>query len=101
MGRATAAAAVGEAINLAAKVGARLLIVSAYEPVSELRLREERQSAPSDAQWMVSPREDVLAVLEKLRELAREGGVENVETFARQGDAPTRSSTWPRSRVAT
>ncbi len=36
---------------------------------------------------MVSPREDVLAVLEDALELAREGGVENVETFARQGDA--------------
>jgi nucleotide-binding universal stress UspA family protein len=86
-GSSTAAAAVQEAINLAAKVNARLLIVSAYEPVSELRLREERQSAPSDAQWMVSPREEVLAVLERSLKLAREGGVEDVETFARQGDA--------------
>ena len=40
-GSSTAAAAVQEAINLAAKVSARLLIVSAYEPVSELRLRVE------------------------------------------------------------
>lgn len=86
-GSSTAAAAVQEAISLAAKLGARLLIVSAYEPVSELRLREERQSAPSDAQWMVSPREDVLSVLERSLELARQGGVEEVETYARQGDA--------------
>ena len=86
-GSSTAAAAVGEAITLAGRVGARLLIVSAYEPVSELRLREERRSAPSDAQWMVSPREDVLAVLERSLKLAREGGVADVETFARQGDA--------------
>jgi nucleotide-binding universal stress UspA family protein len=86
-GSATAAAAVGEAIALASQVGARLLIVSAYEPISELRLREERQSAPSDAQWMVNPREDVLAVLEKARQLAVAGGVAGVETFAREGDA--------------
>ena len=86
-GSPTAAAAVGEAITLASKVGARLLIVSAYEPVSEARLREERRGAPSDAQWMVSPREDVLAVLEKARSLAAESGVGEVETFARQGDA--------------
>ena len=86
-GSATAAAAVGEAIALASKVGARLLIVSAYEPISELRLREERQSAPSDAQWMVHPREDVLAVLEEAREQALADGVSQVETFARQGDA--------------
>ena len=36
---------------------------------------------------MVSPREDVLAVLERSGKLAREGGVAEVETFARQGDA--------------
>ena len=86
-GSTTAAAAVGEAIVLASKLGARLTIVSAYEPISELRLREERQSAPADAQWMVNQREDVLAVLEKARELADAGGVAEIETFARQGDA--------------
>ncbi|MGH2835068.1 MAG: universal stress protein [Solirubrobacteraceae bacterium] len=86
-GSPTAAAAVGEAIGLASSLGARLLIVSAYEPVSELRLREERRSAPADAQWMVSPREEVLAVLEKAREQAVTGGVDAVEAFARQGDA--------------
>jgi nucleotide-binding universal stress UspA family protein len=86
-GSATAAAAVGEAVVLASKVGARLMIVSAYEPISELRLREERQSAPADAQWMVNQREDVLAVLEKSREQASAGGVAEIETFARQGDA--------------
>ena len=86
-GSTTAAAAVGEAIVLASKLGARLTIVSAYEPISELRLREERQSAPADAQWMVNQREDVLAVLEKARELADAGGVAAIETFARQGDA--------------
>jgi nucleotide-binding universal stress UspA family protein len=86
-GSATAAAAVQEAVALAAGVGARLLIVSAYEPVSELRLREERQSVPGDAEWMVNPREDVLAVLEAARESAVNAGVPQVETFARQGDA--------------
>jgi nucleotide-binding universal stress UspA family protein len=86
-GSPTAAAAVGEAIVLASKLGAQLTIVSAYEPISELRLREERQSAPADAQWMVNQREDVLTVLEKSRELAKAGGVAEIETFARQGDA--------------
>lgn len=86
-GSPTADAAVQEAIALAARVGARLLIVSAYEPVSELRLREERRTAPSDAQWMVSPREDVLAVLRSAESAAAAGGVAEVESFARQGDA--------------
>ena len=86
-GSSTAAAAVDEAIALAANAGARLLIVSAYEPVSGLRLREERQALPEDTQWMVNPREDVLALLEKGRAAAADGGVSEVETFARQGDA--------------
>ena len=86
-GSGTAEAAVGEAIALASKLAARLTIVSAYEPVSELRLRDEREAAPSDAQWMVNPREDVLAVLERARELAAAAGIGEVETFARQGDA--------------
>jgi nucleotide-binding universal stress UspA family protein len=36
---------------------------------------------------MINPREDVLATLRQAQEDARLGGVENVETFARQGDA--------------
>jgi nucleotide-binding universal stress UspA family protein len=86
-GSDTASAAVAEAITLAARFQARLLIVSAYEPVSGLRLREELRSAPGDAQWMISAREDVLAVLEQARERASGAGVAEVETFARQGDA--------------
>ena len=86
-GSSTAAAAVDEAVALAANAGARLLIVSAYEPVSGLRLREERQALPEDAQWMVNPREDVLALLDKARAAATERGVSEVETCARQGDA--------------
>ncbi|HEX3801508.1 MAG TPA: universal stress protein [Solirubrobacteraceae bacterium] len=86
-GSSTAATAVDEATALAAGIGARLLIVSAYEPVSELRLRDERQALPDDTQWMVNPREDVLAVLERARGAAATRGVTEVETFARQGDA--------------
>jgi nucleotide-binding universal stress UspA family protein len=89
-GSSTATAAVDEAITLAAEIGARLLIVSAYEPISELRLRNERQSLPEDTQWMVNPREDVLAVLEIARASATDRGVTEVETFARQGDASDR-----------
>jgi nucleotide-binding universal stress UspA family protein len=85
-GSATAASAVEEAIALAGSIGARLLIVSAYEPVSDARLRHERQELPDDAQWMVGPREEVLAVLEQSRDAAQRGGVKETETFARQGD---------------
>jgi nucleotide-binding universal stress UspA family protein len=85
-GSDTAATAVSEAVALAGSLGARLLIVSAYAPISDLRLREERRALPDDANWMVGPREDVLAVLDEARAVAAQGGVAEIETFARQGD---------------
>jgi nucleotide-binding universal stress UspA family protein len=86
-GSDTATTAVRYAIDLARTLDARLQIVSAYEPVSQQRLRHESVEAPSDVQWMVSPREDVLAVLDQAEEEARGAGVAGVETFARKGDA--------------
>jgi nucleotide-binding universal stress UspA family protein len=86
-GSATAAIAVRHAIGLAAQLGARLQIVSAYEPVSDQRLRSERIEVPKDLQWMTNPREDVLALLDTARMDAVQAGVTDVETFARQGDA--------------
>jgi nucleotide-binding universal stress UspA family protein len=84
-GSETAKEAVRQAIDLAKAVGARLQVVSAYEPVSNQRLRTEQQEVPKDVQWMVNPREDVDATLEEAAGQARGAGVE-VETFARQGD---------------
>ncbi len=85
-GSATATTAVRHAIDLARELDARLHIVSAYEPVSDQQLRHERVEIPSDLQWMVNPREDVLAVLETAQQEAEKAGVQ-VETFAREGDA--------------
>ncbi len=85
-GSETASKAVGRAVALAAQLGAGLEIVSAYEPVPEQRLREEKQEVPADMQWMVSPREDVEATLQSAADDARSAGVENVRTHARQGD---------------
>ena len=84
-GSDTAGKAVGQAAELAASVDATLLIVSAFEPVSGARLREEAQEVPDDVRWMVNPREDVDATLQEAAELAKEAGVD-VETYARQGD---------------
>jgi len=84
-GSETAGEAVRQAITLAKPLGAKLQIVSAYEPVSDSRLREEAQQAPQDLQWMVNPREDVEATLRQAAEVAEEAGV-TAETFARQGD---------------
>jgi nucleotide-binding universal stress UspA family protein len=86
-GSDTATTAVRYAIDLTRELGARLQIVSAYEPVSPLRLRTERIEVPKDLQWVINPREDVLKLLDAAREDARIAGVEQVETFARQGDA--------------
>ncbi len=86
-GSDTATTAVRYAIDLARELGAKLLIVSAYEPVSDQRLRNENVEVPKDLQWMVNPREDVLALLDVAKQEAAGAGVESVETFARQGDA--------------
>jgi nucleotide-binding universal stress UspA family protein len=86
-GSQTAAVAVSHAVELARGLGARLSIVSAYEPVPQGRLRSEPSSATADVHWAVNQREDVLALLQTLAAQAREAGVEQVETFARVGDA--------------
>jgi nucleotide-binding universal stress UspA family protein len=84
-GSETATEAVRQAVDLAKRVGARLELVSAYEPVSESRLREEKREVPEDLQWMVNAREDVESTLKVAAETATEAGVP-VDTFARQGD---------------
>jgi nucleotide-binding universal stress UspA family protein len=84
-GSDTARQAVRQAAELAARLGATLRIVSAYEPVPAGRLREEAQQVPPDLEWMVNPREDVDTTLRDAAETARAGGVE-AETYARQGD---------------
>ena len=84
-GSETAGEAVRQAIDLAKTLGGRVNLVSAYEPVSNTRLREERQQVPKDMEWMVNPREDVEATLKAAAERLEEAGVE-VETFAREGD---------------
>jgi nucleotide-binding universal stress UspA family protein len=84
-GSETAHKAVTQALELAKSVNATLQIVSAYEPVSDSRLREERQEVPADLQWMVNPREDVDNTLKEAASEAEAAGV-NVELHARQGD---------------
>jgi nucleotide-binding universal stress UspA family protein len=86
-GSETAHTALRDAIELAQRFGARLSIVSAYEPVPEQRLRRQPLEVPEDLQWIVNPRADVIALLEAAQQEARDAGVEEVETFARQGDA--------------
>ena len=84
-GSETAGEAVRQAMELAERLEATVHLVSAYEPVPEGRLREERQQVPEDLQWMVNPREDVNATLESAAEGLQQAGLK-VETHAREGD---------------
>jgi nucleotide-binding universal stress UspA family protein len=84
-GSETAGEAVHQATDLAKAVGARIHLVSAFEPVGNQRLREEQTQVPDDMNWMVHQREDVDATLRDAAEQIVESGVE-AETYARQGD---------------
>ena len=84
-GSETAGEAVRQAMQLAGILGARVHVVSAYEPTGSARLREERERVPEDMQWMVNPREDVDKALTGAAEAMRDQGVD-VVTYARQGD---------------
>jgi nucleotide-binding universal stress UspA family protein len=84
-GSDTANQAVRQAVDLARSVGAKLELVSAYEPVPAQRLAAERRDAPEDLQWAINPREDVDTTLEAAADTAREAGVP-VDVYPRQGD---------------
>jgi nucleotide-binding universal stress UspA family protein len=84
-GSETAQKAVQAAVDLAKLTGAKLELVSAYEPVSSQRLRDEARRVPADLQWMVNPREDVDATLAEAAESVGEAGVQS-RTYAREGD---------------
>jgi nucleotide-binding universal stress UspA family protein len=84
-GSDTANEAVRQATDLASRLQAKVHLVSAYEPVPEGRLRDERQQVPDDLQWMVNPREDVHSTLDQSAERMGQAGVE-VEIHAREGD---------------
>jgi nucleotide-binding universal stress UspA family protein len=84
-GSETAQVAVREAAELARQTGAELLLVSAYEPVPQSRLRTEQLEAPDDIAHTVGPREDVDAILSNASSNVEAEGVK-VRTFARQGE---------------
>jgi nucleotide-binding universal stress UspA family protein len=85
-GSETAGKAVDAAIELAKLSGATLELVSAYEPVSNQRLRREAREVPADVEWMVHRRAEVDATLRQAVERAGAAGVTATE-HAREGDA--------------
>jgi nucleotide-binding universal stress UspA family protein len=84
-GSDTATEAVREAVEVAKAVGATLELVSAYEQVSEARVRAAARDAPADARWAVHPRRAVEAALSDAAAIAQAEGVQ-VNTYARQAD---------------
>jgi len=85
-GSETAQKAVDAAIELAKLSGATLELVSAYEPVSNQRLRREAREVPADMQWMIHRRAEVDATLHEAAEQADAAGV-TAREHAREGDA--------------
>jgi nucleotide-binding universal stress UspA family protein len=84
-GSGTADKAVEFAIDLAARYEAKIVFISAYNPVSESRLKREGREAPDDLQWMINPAEDVDATLRDCEERAEERGL-RWASEARHGD---------------
>jgi nucleotide-binding universal stress UspA family protein len=84
-GSGTAEKAVLSALDLAERYGARIVFISAYSPVDEIRLRHEKRDAPDEVQWMINPEEDVDATLRECEQLAEERGL-SWASEAAQGD---------------
>ena len=84
-GSDTASKAVAFAMDMADRYGAKLIIASAYTPVSEDRLRKEQVDAPQEIQWSINPNEDVDATLRGVEEEAKERGLQYASE-ARNGD---------------
>jgi nucleotide-binding universal stress UspA family protein len=85
-GSGTAGEAVRQATELANLSGARLDIVSAFEPIPQGRVQAEAREAPGDVQYEIGPREDVNLILEAAAGEAKKAGVGDVQTHAREGD---------------
>jgi nucleotide-binding universal stress UspA family protein len=84
-GSDTAKVAVDFAMDMAEKYGAKLIIGSAYKPVSEGQLRKEQADAPQDIQWSINPSEEVDATLRDVEQAAKERGLQ-YSSEARNGD---------------
>jgi nucleotide-binding universal stress UspA family protein len=84
-GSDTAATAVDFAIDLAKRYEARLIVISAYRPVSETKVFRDQEEAPQEVQWSINPDQEVEAILSNAESYAHAAGLE-VTTVASQGD---------------
>jgi len=84
-GSESATEAVRQAVELAKLTGARLDVVSAFEPVPGRRVESEISQAPSDVSHEFGPREEATFALDRAVGVAHEGQVE-VTPHAMDGD---------------
>jgi nucleotide-binding universal stress UspA family protein len=84
-GSESATEAVRQAVELAKLTGARLDVISAFEPVSSRRVDSEVSQAPSDVEHQFGPREEATFALDRAVGTAHEGGIE-VTPHAMDGD---------------
>lgn len=84
-GSATASKAVEAALDLAGQYQAKIVFISSYRPVDDVRLRKEQRDAPPDHHWRINPTSDVDAILRDAEELAQQRGLAWASE-AREGD---------------
>ncbi len=74
-GSPTADKAVTAALDLAERFEAKIVFISSYKPIDEVRLRREMRDAPPQHHWRINPTEDVDAILRDAEERATERGL--------------------------
>jgi nucleotide-binding universal stress UspA family protein len=84
-GSETATTAVSEAADLAARLDARLLIVSAFPRIAATKLGEQAHNVPAPKHWRTDPRAEAQEVLAAAAESVGRAGIA-VETAAREGE---------------
>jgi len=88
-GSTTAERAVRQAAALAADEGARLVVVSAYEPKGTVASSAEASRVPDDIRFTLTDRAQTEALAEQGRAIAREAGAGKVVVQALEGDPAT------------
>ena len=74
-GSATADKAVDAALDLAERFAAKIVFISSYKPVDDVRLRREMRDAPPQHHWQINPTEDVDGILRDAEERATSRGL--------------------------
>lgn len=82
-GSATAERAVRQAADLAIEHGARLVVVTAYEPQGDVLV--EKSGAPDELKWMLTDRVQAEELARRGKEAAVEAGVGSVSVQAIAG----------------